>query len=371
MPHDASDLARRLAQSAEAVCRYYLSNGRRVGRYWRIGDVRNTPGSSLYVRLTGGETGRGAAGKWTDGATGEHGDLLDIIREACGFTEFREVADEARRFLGLPTPERPLPAADARLSSAHARGEPQVENDAADASEAARRLFKATRPIRGTLAETYLRQRGISPAAFTGTDALRFHPNCFYRTDTGDDDQTWPALIAAVTSLEGTVTGVHRTWLDLLGRDKAAVDTPRRALGHLLGHAVRFGTLGDVLAAGEGIETVLSVRCVLPRMPMVAALSAAHLAALGLPAGLRRLYIIRDADTAGDRAVGQLTERGGSAGIDVRVLSPQLGDFNDDLTKLGTVRLRSTVRKQLTKGDAVRFMEPAMRRRVGASGGGS
>lgn len=66
MPHDASDLARRLAHNAEAVCRYYLSNGRRVGQYWRIGDVRNTPGSSLYVRLTGGETGRGAAGKWTE-----------------------------------------------------------------------------------------------------------------------------------------------------------------------------------------------------------------------------------------------------------------------------------------------------------------
>jgi len=43
MPRDASELARRLARDAEAVCRHYLSSGRRQGRYWTVGDVRNTP----------------------------------------------------------------------------------------------------------------------------------------------------------------------------------------------------------------------------------------------------------------------------------------------------------------------------------------
>ena len=66
MPRDASELAHRLAREAEAVCRHYLSNGRREGRYWLVGDVRNTPGRSLFVRLKGPESGKGAAGKWTD-----------------------------------------------------------------------------------------------------------------------------------------------------------------------------------------------------------------------------------------------------------------------------------------------------------------
>ena len=39
-------------------------------------------------------------------ATGEHGDLLDIIRETCGFVDFADIAQEARRFLSLPLPER-------------------------------------------------------------------------------------------------------------------------------------------------------------------------------------------------------------------------------------------------------------------------
>jgi hypothetical protein len=157
MPRDAAELAHGLARAAEAVCRRYLSNGRRQGRYWMVGDVRNTPGRSMFVRLKGPDSGCGAAGKWTDAA------------------------------------------------------------------------------------------------------------------------EIWPAMIAAVTNLEGRITGAHRTWLDPAGFDlirlgKAPIETPRRAMGGLLGNAVHFGTADDVLAAGEGIETMLSLRCVLPATPMAAAL---------------------------------------------------------------------------------------------------
>src|SRR5712675_3239194 len=103
MARDVSELARRLAREAEAVCRHYLSNGRREGRYWLVGDVHSTPGRSLFVRLQ--QSTKGPAGKWTDAATGEHGDLLDVIRESLGLRDFRDVAEEARRFLRLPRPE--------------------------------------------------------------------------------------------------------------------------------------------------------------------------------------------------------------------------------------------------------------------------
>lgn len=360
--HDTADLARRLAHNAEAVCRYYLSNGRREGRYWLVGNVHNAPGRSMYVRLTGGEAGRGAVGKWTDAAEGTHGDLLDIIREVCGLTEFPAVADEARRFLGLESTEPP-PRHGNGANRLRAHDVPSPDTD--DAQDAAQRLFRASRPLRGTTAETYLRRRGISAEALRDADALRFHPRCFYRRYPDADGLALPALIAAVTSLDGMINGVHRTWLDLLGRDKAAVETPRRALGHLFGNGVRFGRAGDTLAAGEGIETVLSIRSVLPRMPMVAALSAAHLAALLFPAGLRRLYVIRDADPAGDRAAEQLTGRAASAGIETCVLSPRLGDFNDDLSQLGAARLRASVRGQLAPGDTARFMGPVRGARNG------
>src|SRR3569623_540253 len=104
MSRDASKLAGRLALEAEAVCRHYLSNGKRAGRYWVVGDINNAPGRSRFVRLQ--ESPKGRAGKWTDAATGAHGDLLDIIRESLALRDFAEVAKEARRFLKLPRSER-------------------------------------------------------------------------------------------------------------------------------------------------------------------------------------------------------------------------------------------------------------------------
>ena len=127
-------------------------------------------------------------------------------------------------------------------------------------------------------------------------------------------------------------------------------------MGELLANAVRFGAADDVLAAGEGIETMLSLRCALPAMPMAAALSANHLAALLLPPALRRLYIARDADAAGDMAFTALTERAEAAGIEALPLSPQMGDFNEDLRASNLGAFRAALRIQLAPQDIVRFI---------------
>lgn len=338
--HDAADLAIRLGRKAEAVCRHYLPAGSRFGRYWFVGDVRNTPGRSMFVRLAGPDTGKGAAGKWTDAATGEHGDLLDVIRESLGLAAFRDVAEEARAFLALPHPE-PIPRSPPRSGPANSR-------------RSARRLLAISQPFRGTLAEIYLRGRGIT--AFADTDNLRFHPRCYYRPADDGPTLTMPAMVAAVTDLTGRTTGAHRTWLNPDGSDKADVDYPRRAMGGLLGNSVRFGAAAEVMAAGEGIETVLSARSGLPLMPMIAALSAAHLAAIQFPTALRRLYILSDRDPAGSRARDALVSRAASAGIEAVGLSPLGGDFNDDLRGHGLDMLCTVLRSGLRPEDATRFL---------------
>jgi hypothetical protein len=349
MARDASELARRLAREAEAVCRHYLSNGKREGRYWLVGDVHNTPGRSMFVRLQ--DSPKGPAGKWTDAATSEHGDLLDIIRESLGLRDFREVADEARRFLKLPRSEPEIVSTPMRLRVV------------AGSQDAARRLFAISVPIDGTIVETYLRRRGIAHVHHNGS--LRFHPRCYYRPDEHLPTETWPAMIACVTDLDGRITGVHRTWLDPDSFDwvrlgKAPIDTPRRAMGDLLGNAVRFGPADDdVLVAGEGIETMLSLRCVLPTLPMAAALSAYHLAAMLLSPSLRRLYIARDADATGDAVQITLAQRAGAAGIEAIALSPRLGDFNEDLHVFGLDALRAALRIQLAPEDIDRFLLPS------------
>ena len=345
--NDAAEVARRLAQSAEAVCRHYLSNGRREGRIWRVGDVDNTPGRSMAVRLTGPDSGPGASGHFTDFATGEHGDLLDVIARTCRLHAFRDVLEEARRFLSVPQPES-YPTA------------PRLPPAPSGSPEAARRLFASAKPILGTIAETYLRGRGL--AGVGDLDCLRFHPRCYYRAHDSAPREMWPALVAAVTDLDGALTGVLRTWLGRDGSGKAPLATPRRALGRLLGSGVRFGRAqpapaqAGVMAAGEGLETMLSLRVVLPAMPMVAALSSAHLAALILPAGLRRLYIARDNDRAGHRAAEALGIRANADGVEDLVLTPHADDFNADLCGLGPEALAASLRVQLTAEDVARFL---------------
>jgi hypothetical protein len=339
MTSSASELARRLGDHAEAVCREYLSNGHRSGNHWIVGDVRNTRGRSMHVRLKA--NAKGSAGKWVDEATSEFGDLLDVIRESCGLIEFRDVADEARRFLAMP---RPQPQEPRTQQPAAARGSP----------DAARHLFAMSQTIAGTLAERYLAGRGI---LLTACDRnLRFHPGCYYRDLVTGETLTLPALIAAVTSLDGRITGLQRTWLDPAGNGKAHLADPRRSLGNLLGNAIWLGldpgVPVPVMAAGEGFETMASLRTVMPALPVAAATSANHLSGLTFPPSCRRLYIAADADAAGRHGIERLSQRAGEAGILAMVLRPQLGDFNDDLRHLGPVSLAVWLSDQLLPEDA-------------------
>lgn len=356
MESPAALLARRLAEDAEAVCRHYLSNGRRQGRYWIAGDVENSPGRSLYVRLTGPTSGRGAAGRWTDAATGAFGDLLDLISANQRHGSLRDALDEARRFLNLPRP----PPALSRSSPAPS-----------GSLQAALRLWAMGQPIAGTLAERYLAARGLTNLG--ALPALRYHPACFHRGDDnlhGSPPKRWPALLAKVTDRDGQMTGLHRTWLDPATAGKAPVIPPRKAMGRLLGHGVRVGTGSvlrtgcatgegtplDILAAGEGLETMLALRRALPDLPVVAALSASHLAALILPDDLRRLYIAVDTDAAGLAASKTLATRAAAEGIEAIRLLPRLGDFNDDLIAYGLADLRAHLRPQLAPEDAASLL---------------
>ena len=314
---NASTVSALLAQRAEAVCRKYLPNGKKQGRYWCAGDARGASGRSLFVRLSP----PGTPGKWTDAATGEHGDLLDLVRLATGSASLREALTEARRFLAQPV----APAAS--------------DDDTYDRAAAARNLWDRCGPIDSTHAEAYLRARAIHRCRFP---ALRFHSALPYRSASGGW-RRFPALVAAVTGDDGALEGVHRTWLDPARPAKARVPRPRKALGRVHGLAVRFGDAdsASTLLVGEGIETVLSLftACpdtVPPHAVAAAALSAGSLGAFVPPKHVTRLIIAQDRDDEGEHASLRLQLRCTQLGIASSVLLPAGNDFNDDLRQFGT-----------------------------------
>ena len=311
----AAAVAAALAERAEEVCRRYLPYGRRRGRYWVAGDLDGGRGRSLYVRLAP----PGTPGKFADAATGEHGDLLDIVRHRINAPTLRAALAEARAFLAMP----PMPAAEAP--------------DDYDRTEAARRLWQRCRAIDGTHAEAYLEARGIQRCRFA---ALRFHPALIHRDNGGV--RRLPALVAAVTGTDQAVCGVLRTWLNPTRPAKANLIRPRKALGRVHGRAVRFGHPGaGTLLVGEGIETVLSIVTALPDAVAAAALSAGSLGAFAPPAGVTRLVIARDNDPEGERAAERLVRRCARTGVAALVVAPSGDDFNTDLVAFGAPALRA------------------------------
>jgi twinkle protein len=71
--HTAKDISKRLTERAEEVARYLLPNGKQHGNEWCVGNIQGDSGKSLKVCLKGNK-----AGVFSDFATGESGDFLDL-----------------------------------------------------------------------------------------------------------------------------------------------------------------------------------------------------------------------------------------------------------------------------------------------------
>ncbi len=208
----------------------------------------------------------------------------------------------------------------ARWSTSKIAAQPASEERVARAQ----RIWDESRPLRHTVATAYLRRRAISEASWD-TSALRFHPNM----TSLDDRAKRPALVAAITDPSGALQGVQVTLLTAHGTAKAAVATPRRVIGKLMGGVVRLGEVHDELAIGEGVETMLSASKILS-VPAWAALTADNLGRFVVVACVRRLIIVADNDEAGARAADAL-QSGVAAGTTVEMAPapPGFNDWND------------------------------------------
>lgn len=167
-----------------------------------------------------------------------------------------------------------------------------------------RKLWRQAVPLQGTRAETYLRARGILTR--TWPSALRFLPEA----TSLHDKRKRPALIAAITNNHDDLQGVQITLLTPCGRDKAAIETPRRIIGRLSGGAVRLcdGPVQGKLIVAEGVETAMSASAALD-IPAWSALSAGNLARFTPPDGVSCMIIAADRGCAGEAAAEALKRR--------------------------------------------------------------
>ena len=298
---DIAALRSQLAARAEALVLALLGEPTAKGRrYWRWG--RRGSLSYDFERH-----------HWHSFEADRGGDLLDLIRFATPAWELATALRWARHWLGAPV-DRPLRANLTQRS--HMRS---VEK------RLPLHLWREARSARGTLVETYLRQRGLKLP--DGSDeVLRFHPRC------PRGEGRLPAMLGL---MRGIVTdrplGLHRTFLRSDGLAKAAVEPSKMMLGQARGAVLKLTPDPDVtmgLGLTEGIEDGLAV---LQEgfAPVWACPSAGAIAAFPVLAGVETLTVFRDNDAPGAEAARTCVERWRNAGKEVRVVAPprRLKDF--------------------------------------------
>lgn len=248
-------------------------------------------------------------------ADGRNGRLvLDCKKTACAFLDILAAAGLRSGDYAPPDP--------ATLARREAEGRAEAQRKAGQA----KRLWHEAQPIAGTLAEAYLRGRGITCDL---PPTLRFHPQAWH----GPTARRYPAMVAAVQG--AGAAAVHRTWLRADGSGKADIDPAKAMLGAVSGGAVRLAGGPSRLVVAEGIESGLSLLCGLLDGPVTvwAALSTSGLRGLRLPPQPGRLTIAADGDGPGREAARALADRAHALGWQVGILDPGTGaDFNDILT---------------------------------------
>jgi len=246
-------------------------------------------------------------------ADGQAGLLLNCKKSGC---DFRDILTAAGLRTGDYAPPDP-----ATLAKREAERRAEADKRAAQAQ----RLWNEARPVAGTVAESYLRGRGI---ACPLPETLRFHPSCFH----GASGQRFPAMLALVEGADGF--GLHRTWLRPDGTGKAPVTPAKAMLGAAAGGAVRLTEGAGRLLVGEGVESTFSAFILRgdARAQAWAALSTSGMRGLRLPAKPGALTIAPDGDAPGREAAHALAHRAHALGWQCSIFEPGDGlDFNDIL----------------------------------------
>ncbi len=249
---------------------------------------------------------------------GEGGDVIKLAQRLSGLS-FREAVEELTGgFVGADYPSAPRQTESVVAAERNAK--------AARNSALAREIWARRQELPDSIAESYLRSRGLEPPY---PPTLAFLPDEFHQ----EGGERWPALLAAVAVGESRqVVAVHRTYLQRDGSGKAPVKPERKMMGPVMGGAVRLAAAGEELAITEGIETGLAVQQATGE-PTWAALSAGGIRKIELPQLplAREVIIAADHDEAGERAAEAAAKRAHGEGRVVRICKPPTAgkDFLD------------------------------------------
>lgn len=222
----------------------------------------------------------------------------------------------------------------------HCGGRIELSRRSTSFSDLARKIWEEALPISGTPAARYLASRGIDACP----SSLRYHPAA--PLGPGRAVRFRPALIAAVCQRNGLVS-VQRAFLNPAGNGLAGdLAKPKLTLGRPLKGAVKLVPANTVLGLAEGVESALSA-IQLTGIPTWATLGSERLPLIDIPASVRRLILLPDADASGRVAEFKAREAYAGLNLEIETIWPWYDrkDWNDVLRLEG-------------KGEAERVRHP-------------
>lgn len=245
--------------------------------------------------------------RWFCFGCSKGGDVFDFIGELHG-VGLREAAELLGSGTTVTTQVTPSPAPSSK----------------SDRQEEARSIWRAAEPIKGTVAETYLRHRGIHIQL---PETLRFA-----RLRYGRSREQYPCLIAAVTIGDRRLIGIQRTFLAEDGNGKAPVPKPKLSLGSVRGGAIRLAPVTRSLIVCEGLEDGLTLQQELGASVWVSA-GASMLPAMEFPEFVQSVAIGGDGDAAGQSGAQNAAASFSRRGLETRTFFPNEPhkDFNAEL----------------------------------------
>jgi hypothetical protein len=200
--------------------------------------------------------------------------------------------------------------------------------------EKALKLWDAASEIDGTLADTYLRKRGIDTTSLKGqlSDSLRFHPSVYHPFF----QEVYPCLIAKVTDKDGEFMAIHRIFLTLEGdkipKDKDGKSQAKLSLGSVKGGAVYLTPLREKIIVTEGIEDALTLVQCCPGYGVLAFLGGNT--SFDLPESIKEITIAADNDESGQKLACRIRRRLQGEGKAVGIAYPPVEkDFNEFFIK--------------------------------------
>lgn len=242
--------------------------------------------------------------------------------------DFRECRDYVKTCLGISDEWTP----DHRDTQTRVIVRPvqqTLSSEQADRERYAVEIWNQSVDPRGTIVETYLRNRGLSLDSTVCGKVVRFHPSLKF------EDTTVSGMVCLYTDIiTNKPCGIHRTFLDANGKKFG-----RKMLGRAKGAAIKIDPYWpDVggLHIGEGVESVLAGR-MMDFKPAWALGSAGAIADFPVIKSAQALTVFRETDDSGanERAFWACAKSWISAGKEVIAITPKVtGDLNDVLLEV-------------------------------------